>query len=54
MKNRLPNKQIVNDRKWDLQAQIIVHEIGYYQFLKNKIGTYTREQLSKMDDDIKY
>ena len=54
MKNRLLNKQLVNDQKWDLQAQTIVHEIGYYQFMKNKIGIYTCEQSSKMNDDIKY
>ena len=54
MKNRLPNKQLVNDQKWDIQTRTIVHEIGFYQFMKNKIGTYACEQSSKTNDDIKY
>ncbi len=37
IKNRLRNKQLVLDQKWDIQAQTIVHEIGYYQFMKKKL-----------------
>ncbi len=40
---RLPNKQLVHDQKWDIQAQTIVHKIGYY-------WTFVHEQSSKMFD----
>ena len=36
IKIRVPNKQLVYDQKWDIQAVTIVHDIGYYQFKKKK------------------
>ena len=35
----------LKNQKWDIQAQTIVHEIGYYQ-------TFSHEQSSIMDDVI--
>ena len=31
IKIKVPKKQLVYDQIWDIQAQTIVHEIGYYQ-----------------------
>ena len=32
IKIKVLKKQLVYDQKWDIQAQTIVHDIGYYQF----------------------
>ena len=30
IKIRVSNKQLVHDQKWDIGAQTIVHDVGYY------------------------
>ena len=37
---RVSNKQLVHDQKWDIGAQTIVHDIGYYQIKNNENRTY--------------
>ena len=40
IKIRVSNKQQVHDRKWDIGAQTIVHDLGYYQIKNNENRTY--------------
>ena len=41
-------------KKWDMGAQTIVHDVGYYQIKNNENRTYKHVQLSMIEDNIKY